>query len=80
MIQNIIINVHHTYLNAANYWTPRNNDNDNNEEKEEKINTSDSKTAMTEPKSNKWMRRLTRRREHKLTIDSGATSTSCAKK
>jgi hypothetical protein len=73
VIQNKI-NEHHTYLDATNYWTPLNNNNDKNEEDEEKINTLDSKTAITKPKSNKWMRRLARRREHKLTIDSGATS------
>ncbi len=73
MIQNKI-NEHHTYLDATNYWTPLNNNNDNNEEDEEKINTSNSKTAITKLKSNKWMRRLARRRGHKLTINSGATS------
>jgi hypothetical protein len=36
--------------------------------------TLDSKTANIKPKSNKWMRWLARRREHKLIIDSGATS------
>jgi hypothetical protein len=68
------INEHHTYLVATNYWTPLNNDNDKNEEDEEKINTLDSKTAISKPKSNKWMRRLARRREHILTVDSSATS------
>jgi hypothetical protein len=33
-----------------------------------------SKTAMIEPKSNKWMRPLARRREHNLTTDSDVTS------
>jgi hypothetical protein len=73
VIQNKI-NEHHTYLDAINYWTPLNDDNDKNEEDEEKINALDSKTAITKPESNKWMRWLARRREHKLTIDSGATS------
>ncbi len=73
VIQNNI-NEPHTYLDATNYWTPLNDDNDKHEEDEEKVNTSDSKTAISKPKSNKWMRRLARRREHKLTIDSGATS------
>jgi hypothetical protein len=73
VIQNKI-NEHHIYLDATNYWTPLNDDNDKNEKDEEKINTLDSKTAMTEPKSKKWMRWLARRREHKLTINSGATS------
>jgi hypothetical protein len=52
VIQNKI-NKHHTYLDATNYSTPLNNDNDKNEEDEEKINTLDSKTAITKPKSNK---------------------------
>ena len=73
MIQNKI-NEHHTYLDAMNYWTPLNDNNDKNEEDEEKMNTLDSKTAITEPKSNKRMRWLARRREHKLTSNSGATS------
>jgi hypothetical protein len=73
VIQNKI-NEHHTYLDATNYWTPLNKDNDNNEEDEEKINTLDSTTAISKPKSNKRMRRLARKREHKLTKDSGATS------
>ncbi len=53
---------------------PLNDDNDKNEEDEEIINTFNSKTAITKSKSNKWMKRLARRREHKLTINSGATS------
>jgi hypothetical protein len=73
VIQNKI-NEHHTYLDATNYWTPLNNNNDQNGEDKEKINTLDSKTAITKLKSNKWMRWLARRREHKLTIDSGVTS------
>jgi hypothetical protein len=79
VIQNKI-NEHHTYLDATNYWTPVNNDNNKNEEDEEKVNTLDSKTAITKPKSNKWMRRLARRREHKLIIDSSATSNFMCKK
>jgi hypothetical protein len=72
VIQNKITE-HHTYLDATNYWTPLNNGNGENEEHEEKINALDSKTAIPKQKSNKWMRRLSRRREHKLTIDSSAT-------
>jgi hypothetical protein len=72
VIQNKI-NEHHTYLDTTN-GPPLNDNNDENEEDEEEINTLDSKTAISKTKSNKWMRRLARRREHKLTIDSGATS------
>ena len=57
-----------------NYWTPLNDDNDKNEQDEEKMNTLDSKTARTELKSNKQMRWMGRRREHKLSINSGAAS------
>jgi hypothetical protein len=73
VIQNKI-NEHHTYLDTTNYWIPLNNDNDKNEEDEEKINTLDSKTAISKPESNRWTRRLARRYEHRLTIDSSATS------
>ncbi len=73
MIQNKI-NEHHTYLDATNNWTPLNNNNDKNKKDKEKMNTLDSKTALSKPKLNKWMRWLARRREHKLTMDSGATS------
>ncbi len=52
VIQNKI-NEHHTYLDATNYWTPLYDDNGKNEEDEEKINTLDSKTAITKPKSKK---------------------------
>jgi hypothetical protein len=62
-----------TYLDATNYWTPLNDNNNKNEEDKEK-KTLDSKTAMTETKSNKWMRQMARRREHKLTINFSATS------
>ncbi len=51
-----------------------NDDTYKNEEDKEKINTLDSNTVITKPKSNKWMRWLARRRRHKLTIDSGAIS------
>jgi hypothetical protein len=73
VIQNKI-NEHHTYLDAMNYWTPLNDDNGGNEEDEKKTYTLDSKTEISKPISNRWMRWLTRRREHKLTIDSGAIS------
>jgi hypothetical protein len=50
VIQNKI-NKHHTYLDSTEYWTPLNKNNDKNEEDEEKINTLDSKTAISKPKS-----------------------------
>ncbi len=62
MIQNKI-KEDHTYLDATNYMTPLNDDNDKNEEDEEKIYTLDSKTAITKLKSNKWMRWLVNRKE-----------------
>ena len=68
------ISTNHTYLEATNYWTPLNdnNDDDNNEEKEEINITKESGKAK--PKGNKWTRRITRRQEQRMIIDSGATS------
>jgi hypothetical protein len=70
------ISTDHTYLFDTNVWSPLNNgnDNDNEDDKiEEKINMI--KTITTkQQKTNKWTRRIARRREHKIIIDSGATS------
>jgi hypothetical protein len=73
VIQNKM-NENHTYLVATNYWTPLNDDNYKNEEDEEIMNILDSMTTRTKPKSNNLMRQLARRREHKIIINSGATS------
>ncbi len=58
-----------------NFWSPLDNDdNDENEEIMENINMIKQTSAMTKQKTNKWMRRTARRRQHKIIIDSGATS------
>ncbi len=68
------ISTDHTYLVDTNFWSPLDNDNDNkDEESEEEINMIKSITP-TQQKSNKWTRRIARRREHRIIIDSGATS------
>jgi hypothetical protein len=65
------------HLNATNYWTPLQLDEDENEEEEE---TEEVNKIFNEqkPKSNKWERRLTRRIEKRMIIDSGATSHFCS--
>ena len=69
------ISTEHTYLVDTNYWSPLNNDDDDNdEENKEEINMIKHTTTATEQKSNKWTRRLARRRQHRIIIDSGATS------
>jgi hypothetical protein len=68
------IKQHHTYLVATNYWAPLNNDNNKNESEEEKTNVIKSAPTTATPKTNKWTRRMARRREQKIVINSGATS------
>ena len=70
------INTAHTDLANTNFWSPLDTDNENeldNDTKEElhKINSA---IILNVQKSNKWMRRIARRREKKIIIDSGATS------
>ena len=65
-----------THLNATNYWTPLQLDEDENEEEEEEeVNKIYNEQK---PKSNKWERRLTRRIEKRMVIDSGETSHFCS--
>ncbi len=69
------ISTEHTYLVDTNYWSPLNNDNnDNDEENKEEINMINHTTPATEQKSNKWTRRVARRLQHRIIINSGATS------
>ncbi len=69
------INTEHTYLVDTNYWSPLNNDDDDNdEENKEEINMIKHTTPATEKKANKWTRRVARRRQHGIIINSGATS------
>ena len=69
------INTEHTYLADTNFWSPLGNDKEDEveEDEKEKINVIKS---ITKPKQkwNKWMRRIARRREQRIIIDSGATS------
>jgi hypothetical protein len=74
-------NTNHTYLETMNYWAPL--DKNNKEEQEEKeVNSIKQQPAtMQKPKSNKWTRRVERRRatrrlrdQQNIIIDSGATS------
>jgi hypothetical protein len=59
VIENII-KKHHTYLVAANYWAPLNNNNDKNESNEKETNVIKSAPTMTTPKTNKWTQRMAR--------------------
>jgi len=70
------INTDYTYLADTNFWSPLDND-DNvelNDDKEDEIHEINSTTIKNMSKSNKWIRRIARRRETKIIIDSGATS------
>jgi hypothetical protein len=70
------ISTEHTYLVDTNYWSPldKDDDDDNDEESKEEINVIKHIPQATQQKSNKWTRRVARRRQHKIIIDSGATS------
>ncbi len=63
----------HTYLTTTNYWAPLNEDKKEINEPEQ-INIIASKQSIATTKSNKWTRRIERRRAQKLVMDSGATS------
>ena len=59
-----------------NFWSPLNNDDENevDNNKEEELHKINSTIISNVQKSNKWMRRIARRREKTIIIDSGATS------
>ena len=63
--------MNHTYLTTTNYWAPLNDDTDEMNDEIEQINIIPEKQPIKNTKSNKWTRRIERRR---LVIDSGATS------
>ncbi len=68
---------YHSYQVATNYWTPlHNNDDDDNESKEAtyEINAIASTTVTTKQTENKWTRRVARRQNQRIILDSGATS------
>ncbi len=68
------IKENHTCLIASNYWTPLNDNDDENKEDEEEANMLQSTPVTTKQKSNKWMRQITRQKEHTIIINSCTTS------
>jgi hypothetical protein len=77
------INTNHTYPDATNYWAPldtiQEDDDTGKEEHINSISTGREKIQQTlERAGNKWTRRLEaqkeKQQEHKIIIDSGATS------
>ena len=69
------ISTEHTYLVDTNFWSPLNNgDDDKLDDDKEEINMIKSTAIPNKQISNKWTRRIVRQREHKIIIDSGATS------
>jgi len=70
------ITANHAYLAATNYWTPlQSNETEEDEKEEEEANKINNNQI---PKSNKWERRLARRIEKRMVIDSGATTHFCS--
>ena len=70
------LNTEHTYLADMNFWSPLNNDDENevDNNKEDELHTINSTIISNVQKSNKRMRRIARRQEKTIIIDSGATS------
>ena len=70
------INTEHTDLANTNFWSPldTNDENELDDDKKEELHKINSAIISNIQKSNKWMRRIARRREKKIIIDSGATS------
>ncbi len=74
------ITTNHAYLAATNYWTPlQSNETEEDEKEEDEANITYKIPIKEIPKPNKWERRLPRRIEKRLIIDSGATSHFCSK-
>ena len=73
MISTNKLTTNHTYLTTTNYWAPLSDEEDEIIEPEQ-INIIAAKQSIANTKSNKWTRRIERRRAQKLVIDSGATS------
>ena len=68
------LSTNHTNLEATNYWTPLNDDDDDNTEDKEEINMINELGKAEKLKGNKWTQRRARRQEQRMIIDSGATS------
>jgi hypothetical protein len=67
------LNIDQSYLVTTNYWIPLQNIEDEEDEEEEETSIRTIQPAEN-IKSNKWIRRIERRKEWKLVLDSGATS------
>jgi len=67
--------INNAHLTATNYWTPLQSDKTEADDKTEEANNINNKPI---PKSNKWERRLARRIEKRMIIDSGAASHFCS--
>ena len=63
------------YLAATNYWTPLQTDENEEDKETEEANKINNNQI---PKTNKWERRLARRIEKRMVIDSGATTHFCS--
>jgi hypothetical protein len=70
------INITHTDLANTNFWSPLDTDDENelDDDTREEPHKINSAIISNVQKSNKWMRRFSRRQEKKIIIDSGATS------
>ena len=68
------INTSRTYLATTNYWAPLHEETEDDDNDVEQINIINNAQTIAHTKSNKWSRRIERRRQMKLVIDSGATS------
>jgi hypothetical protein len=68
------ITTNHTYLTTTNYWAPLHDDTEEIDDDIEQINQITTTQSIAHTRTNKWMRRIERRRQMKLVIDSGATS------
>jgi hypothetical protein len=75
------IYLNHTYLETMNYWAPLDKNNEKEQEEKEINSIKQQPATIQKPKSNKWTRRVERRRATKhlrdqqnIIIDSAATS------
>ena len=68
------IMTNHKHLTTTNYWAPLNDDADEKDEDIEQINHITTTQSIAHTRLNKWTRRIERRKQMKLVIDSGATS------
>ena len=68
------LTMNHTYLTTTNYWAPLNDDTEEKDDDIEQINHITTTQSIAHTRTNKWTRRIERRKQMKLVIDSGATS------